>query len=97
MQLSCCYFSLGLGFKTWISFALYFCYGQLSTRSQLLLTSTFLDQVHLMPSQQTEVETEKTTLMRKELHRVPELQKEQPEVLERLLLLWQNIQVRGCT
>ena len=50
-----------------------------------------------MPSQQTEVETEKTTLMRKELHRVPELQKEQPEVLERLLLLWQNIQVRGCT
>ena len=49
-----------------------------------------------MPSQQTEVETEKTTLMRKELLRVPELQTEQPEVLERLLLLWQNVQV-GCS
>jgi len=45
-----------------------------------------------MPSQQTEVETEKSSLMRKELLRLPELQQEPPEVLERLLLLWQNIQ-----
>ena len=47
-----------------------------------------------MPSQQTEIETEKSTLMRKELLRVPEMQQEQPEIIERLLLHWQNIQVQ---
>jgi hypothetical protein len=59
-----------------------------------LLNQSTYKQVHLRPSCQAAVETEKLALMRRELLECRELRDAPPEVIERLHLLWQNVQVR---